>query len=616
MGNILRCIDVKDDFEDSEDFDDLEPELSPSNITNKEELVTYLKLMKPKNINLSDKFDELELNNKEFLPLAIELYEKLYDLCGEYVSTKSKPENMKRKKFFVKPKFGAEEILTWIESQLLLIPEECIELDTNLFEINPANTLMKTGDITLEEYNLAFNKPTSKKDMMGINKIILKDMSYYLKIRFINIFNSIFTEPHTINDICIAKASFVYKVAKRGPLNEVSSFRQILSLPHTVNHFHRILNLRLNEYMLGNKYIDTNIQKGGVSGQKNSIFEQYYKLKNVLKRANSDKKKCAILFLDLTNAFGSVKLEKLYEILKLYKIDEAYIAYVKEFYSHLEYYIDMENTSTTKWSDGLMQGCSMSPLLFIIALNYILDHLNRTYLDELGYEIKSNVKILLTAYVDDVCVICKDVKSAQEMYMEFERLCAMLGLSVSKSKCAIMSINDDDKLDIEEIPQVNIFKYLGEYLSIDGSSTENYIVFVKILSMRLSKLDKKSWLTETKVKVFIEEILPWIQRKTLLMYDINKEQRLKIAVVIKPYTERWEITEYEIFTDVINIINNSDDIIIKEIKDEEVNFELEKDIEIANYVYRNSNINYKYSQIDENFAMELELDNLTEYVEK
>jgi hypothetical protein len=258
----------------------------------------------------------------------------------------------------------------------------------------------------------------------------------------------------------------------------------------------------------------------------------------------------------------------------------------------------------------------MSPLLFIIALNYILEHLDKTHKDEFGYEIKSGVKILLTAYVDDVCIICKDVKSAQKMYLEFERLCAMLGLSISKSKCAIMVINDEDKLEIDEIKQVNTFKYLGEYLSIDGFSTENYIVFVKILSMRLYKLDKQTWSTETKANVFVEEILPWIQRKTLLMYDINKEQRLKIAVTIKPYTEKWEITEYEIFTDVSSIINNSEDSVIKEISDMDVNQELEKDIEIANYVYRNSNINYKYSQIDENFAMELELDNLAEYVDK
>lgn len=610
MGNIFKCLDIKDDFDDSDDFSD---EPITVNITNKNELITYLTAMRPKNIGLSDNFDHIELDNTEFLPMAIELYEKLYRFFGEYKPIDKKLENVKRKKFFVKPKFGIDAVEDWIKSQSELV-SECTELDTNLLEINPATITMKTGDITLEEYNLAFNKPTSKKDMMGINKIILKDMSNYLKIRFINIFNKI--NPENINNMYLAKSSFVYKVAKHGPLTEVNSFRQILSLPHTLNHFHRILNLRLNEYMLGNKYIDITIQKGGVSGQKHSIFEQYYKLKNVLKNANTNKKKCAILFLDLTNAFGSIKLEKLYEILKLYNVDGSFITYVKEFYSHLEYYIDMDSVITNKWKDGLMQGCSMSPLLFIIALNYILDHMNRTYVDEMGYEIKPAVKLLLTAYVDDICIICKDVKSAQMMYFEFERLCHMLGLSISKPKCAIMAINDENKLDIDEIKQVSTFKYLGEYLSIDGSSTENYIVFVKILSMRLHKLDKTTWSTETKVKVFVEEILPWIQRKTLLMYDINKEQRLKIAVTIKPYTEKWEITEYEIFTDVSNIINNSEDSVIKEICDMEVNSELEKDIEIANYVYRNSNINYKYSQIDENFAMELELDNLAEYVDK
>jgi len=241
--------------------------------------------------------------------------------------------------------------------------------------------------------------------------------------------------------------------------------------------------------------------------------------------------------------------------------------------------------------------------------------LDQKYKDMMGYEFENKMKILLTAYMDDVTIICADVKSAQILYTEFERLCKMLGLSIGKSKCAIMTLNDEDNFD-DEIIKVDIFKYLGEYLSTDGTSGESYIFFMKMLNMRLKSLDNKSWDKTIKSQKFKEEILPWIQRKTLLMYDISNEQRLKIVAVLKPYTEKWDIVEYEIFTDAVTIINNSEDSIIKEIKDTELNENLEHDIEIANYVYSNTDIKFKYSQVDEEFALALELENLEEYTEK
>lgn len=571
----------------------------------KEHLINYINSIRPKNINLVNQIDSIELDNTKLLPMAIELYQKLYEVLGEYIQPDTKSESMTKKKFFIKPTFGDKEISESILSQC---PTEATELDTNLIQIDSPIISMITGEITLDEYNDSFGKISSKKDMMGLNKYILRDMSNYLKMRFINSFNKILLDLTTINDICIARGSYIYKVVKHGPLNDINSFRQILSLPHIVNQFHRILNIRLSNYMLKNSYIDTNIQKGGISGQSNSIFEQFFKLKNVLKDANTHKKKSTILFLDISNAFGSLKLEKLFEVLKLYGVDDEFIAYVKNFYASLEYYI---GSNTYKWTDGLIQGCSLSSLLFIIALNYILVHLDQTYKDDMGFEFENGTKILLTAYMDDICIICKDSESAQFMYEKFVYFAKMLGLEVNKSKCAVMVLNDD--MEFDEIKRVDMFKYLGEYLSIDGTSSQSYIIFMKILRVRLYALNNKFLDNLTKAQMFKEEFIPWIQRKTLLMYDMTNIHRLKLVSTIKPYIEKWGITQCEIFADVAHILNNSTDSIIKEITDIEVTDTLIHDIEIANYVCNASNIRFEYNQIDENYIAELELENFLEY---
>jgi hypothetical protein len=372
-----------------------------------------------------------------------------------------------------------------------------------------------------------------------------------------------------------------------------------------------------------NKFIDTNIQKGGVAGQKYAIFEQFYKIKNVLKHANKEKKSCAILFLDISNAFGNLDLQNLYTILEGYHVDKNFINYLKEFYSKFEYYVDTAGikTETFKWKNGLVQGCSMSPLLFVIALNYILKYIDDEFKDTHGYDFGS-VKILLTAFVDDICIICKNAESAEIVYNKLNELLKMLGLPINKSKSAIMTVNDYSPMNSElaNIQKVNSYKYLGEYITNDGTCTESYIQFLIGISRKLKTLDLKTKMTNSdKLEIFNKIIVPWVQRKTMAMYDLKLNNRLKIISVIKRYLEKWGSDgSVNIFTNVLSIINDSDDNIISGVKFEDPEFdaELEDNIDVANYVLKNSNIKIEYSQIDDEFEIDATLADYEDLVDE
>jgi len=584
----------------------------------KEQIMEYIKQNKPKCINVPENFHELmkdiELENRQLLPMALELYQHMFQTFGEFKRDPSQRPSMK-KSFFVKPKFGEDAVVKSVES---VQPIEGLPLDKTLINIQTDNLVfMKTGEISLDEYNISFNKSDPKKDMMGISKKILSELPNYLKIRFINVFNDIFDNPENVALSSIAKGSYIYKVAKHGALNDINSFRQILAIPNVVNQFHRILNLRISEYMLANKYLDTDIQKGGVSGQKFSVFEQYFKLKNVLKNATKNNNSCVILFLDISNAFGNLNLNKLYQVLELYGIDKKFIDYLNSFYSSLEYYVDAGDIQTKlfKWNDGLVQGCSLSPLLFVTAMNYILVHLDKTYKDTMGYDLQNGMKILLTAFVDDISIVCKDVNSAQFLFDEFEKLCGMLGLPLSKSKCAMMVVNDQTPItgSLTEIPKVSTFKYLGEYLSDNGSYYESYIQFIQLLTRKLRAIDYRKCDNDTKATIFTSIILPWIQKKSLIMYDMGTINRVKIISIIKPYMEQWGITETnDIFCKVNTIISDTtDSVILSLISDEsDLNEDLEQNLDVANYVYKDTNIRFEYSKIDDEFATDAELEDL------
>src|SRR5205085_2369268 len=114
--------------------------------------------------------------------------------------------------------------------------------------------------------------------------------------------------------------------------------------------------------------------------------------------------------------------------------------------------------------------------------------------------------------------------------------------------------------DLQDIQKVNTFKYLGEYVSKDGSSTESYIQFIRNLSRRLISIDKRNVPNSEKVKVFTGFISPWMMRKTLAMYDINLSQRLKIIAILKQYLDKWSYTDpVNVFSNVMSVVNESTD---------------------------------------------------------
>lgn len=579
----------------------------------KSELIAHIKIIKSKKINMcdddNDKMKSIELENYTLLPMTIELYHKLLEIYGEYVSPENEdaPKNKFSKRvFFIRPKFSIDDI---IKQNMPIIKEE-IALMEDLVVIPDYVSPMAGDEINLDEYNKSLNDAPIKKDMLGISKKILKYIPVYLKMRIINAYNEILKNPDTVPSF--AKGFYMYKLAKNGPTTDINSFRQILALPNIINQLHRILYIRLSDYMIANKYIDTNIQKGCIANQKYSIFEQFFKIKTVLSDANSNGKKCTILFLDITNAFGNVNLEKLYRILELYHVDATFISYLKAFYHNLEYYVDAGSivSESFKWSDGLIQGCSMSPLLFIIAMNYILVHLDTNFKEDHGYEITPGNKILITAYVDDICICCSSAKSAEFVFNKFRDLCEMLGLSVSKAKSASMVVNDNEIPPNDNFPpQVSVYKYLGEHLSQDGNSIMFIKQFITQLVIRLKRLDKSLNDNAEKISQYEKFIVPWIQKKTLLMYDLGMANRLKIISIIKSYMKAWGNSEpSDLFCNIATILHSSSDNVIKGIISDNKDFDdnLEDEVDIANYIATNEKVVFKYDDIDDELESEFE----------
>lgn len=606
-----------------------------------DKMINYIKKMDIKTLQVDDSLQDcmkganIDIECNSLIAMNVELFEKLSKVLPKYVPVK---QTRIKKTYFVKPTFGVDKINcdTHSTNTDSSNSKKLEFMDLKCVQINKPTTAYKTGNITVLEYNDAFNNATMNKDMIGINKKMLEKLPTYVIQRLINSFNKVYMletpsdQKTQIKNIAFGKGFYIYKDSKAGPKDDVESFRKIIAIPNIVNHFHRILALRLTDYLVANKYIDSTIQKGGIPGQKFSILQQIYKLKCVLKHSVNKQtefgephRKCAVMFLDVSNAFGNVDRNNLYKVMEKYGIDKNLINYHREYYDNLQYYMQTKDwtSDTMKWETGLMQGCPLSPTLFVLVLNYILVHLNEKYKNTMGYQIGDSLKLLFLAYIDDVAIVCKDRKSLETVYKELKEIFTAFGLPLNKNKCAVMYINEPESPNdaLSDIPVVETYKYLGEYVSSDGSVTESYMRFIKDLGRKLYGLDNKKITTDEKLSVFSKFLRPWITKKLMLMYDLNKTQKLKIVVLVKQYLNKWtsdtkddkddknDDENLKFFGNLQEAINKMDDDVInkmEKIKDIDIDMTVQEDIDLSNYVLKdNKSIDFKYEDITDDFDL-------------
>lgn len=596
MGNFLSGIlntDAKPNVNDYSRFDGF----------TKQQVVDYIKQLKPGALEVgddfADKLKDVDLVCLTLLAMNIEFYDKASKLVGKHTHEKTLKETMTRQRF-IAPKFGLDKLTTDSSRTPLNLSQY---EEPNLGSKVIPSTLMNSSKITITEYNDSFRTPTDKKDLFGISKKILSNIPNFHKQRLINIYNKLLNGDLSAQRISLGRASYMYKESKKGPTDDMSSFRQIVTIPNSLNHYHRILALRLNEFLTKNNYMNTTIQKGSVSGIKYGILEQIFKIKQIIKDANEHKKECSIMFMDISNAFGNISLERLFGIMRKYHIHEQFIEYVKNFYDGFEYYVQTKEWTTNlkKWEGGLIQGCPLSPTLFVLAIDYVLTYLDAKYKETHGYSLNNENKIMFLAFVDDICIVCNNNQALNDMFQRVKLLLNSIGLSVNVEKCAYMTINPSDETKVvSNVPVVKSYKYLGEYISSDGSANESYTKFIAMLGNKLVSLDRKKVENDIKIKFFSKCMLPWIQRKLMVMYDISIDEKKKIVSTIKKYLLKWgNEEEIHIFTFIADILLASDDSVINKIDvTDEFDNDLKDELELVNSSFAGTSINITYDHVN------------------
>lgn len=309
------------------------------------------------------------------------------------------------------------------------------------------------------------------------------------------------------------KKAVTILIYKKGSNTEPENFRPITLQPVLSKIFTSIIRNRIYNYVASNKYIESNLQKGfweKISG----CIEHTETLTYVIDHARRKQKSLVVTLLDLKNAFGEVDHSLLENVLKYHNIPEHIISLIRLLYQ--EYYTSIATdnfvTSPIIVKRGVLQGDSLSPLLFNLVVNTLINTIKQEKINCLGYVFDGCVPPKhWMQFADDTAIVTSLESDNQHLVNAFSKWAQWAGLIIRVDKCSTFGIKKSQTSSIQYEPYViannkriptiengKTFTYLGKDFSFnmncnhvkDELSTELEAYLLKTHNLPLHPLQK------------------------------------------------------------------------------------------------------------------------------
>ncbi|UYV84141.1 hypothetical protein LAZ67_X001306 [Cordylochernes scorpioides] len=258
------------------------------------------------------------------------------------------------------------------------------------------------AEITLEEIHDVVKKLANGKavGLDGIPNELLKNLPIPTLTKLKNLFNKIMsTEKYPQ----LWTNSIVHPIYKSGDKNNPTNYRGIALCSNISKLFTTILRNRLNNWIEKREIILEN-QAGF---RKNRSCTDHILLLNSLIQLSLRRKrgKLYVFFVDLTKAFDTVPHDLLWQKLQKMGISNKFVMLIKNFYQEAKITIRWKGqySSNVKINSGVLQGESLSPLLFILYMADLIELYNNSALT--GFHLPDFGVLHLLMYADDIAIV-------------------------------------------------------------------------------------------------------------------------------------------------------------------------------------------------------------------
>ena len=181
------------------------------------------------------------------------------------------------------------------------------------------------------------------------------------------------------------------------------------------------------------------------------------------------------VFIDFKKAFDRVWHAALWATMKTYNISANLVRTIEQLYDKATSAVQM-NGSIGEWfrTDGVRQGCLLSPTLFNIFLKRIMSDA----LEEHDGKVSIGGRnITNLRFADDIDALAEEEQELEALVESLDKTCTRYKMEISAEKTELMTnsangIQRDIKVKGPKLGTVTSFKYLGAVVSDDGSKPE------------------------------------------------------------------------------------------------------------------------------------------------
>jgi len=172
-----------------------------------------------------------------------------------------------------------------------------------------------------------------------------------------------------------------------------------------------------------------------------SIVDNISLIRDVLEVSRIFGLKCALVSLDQEKAFDRVEHCYLWDTFKAFGFPPGFKEMIKVLYDDIESILKINGglSATFNVGRGIRQGCSMSGMLYSIALEPMLNQIRESIC---GFKYDSAITVKLSAYADDLIVLVNDQQDFNRLTEIFENFGKISSSRVNWSKSSAFLMAD------------------------------------------------------------------------------------------------------------------------------------------------------------------------------
>jgi hypothetical protein len=247
------------------------------------------------------------------------------------------------------------------------------------------------------------------------------------------LFEKMWNEGEMPNDW---KYGLLIKIQKKGDIANCDNWRAItlLSVPSKV--FTMVLLNRIKEH------VNLRLQKEQAGFRPNcSCIDQINTLRIVIEQCIESASRLYTVFVDFEKAFDSINREVMWKEVKCYGVPTQIVSLIKKTYQGYAGRVVHEGrvSEPILVQSGVRQGCSLSPTMFLIVIDAVMQNVNRDRRRGIHWGLVNKLQDL--DFADDLCLLSETHGDMQKKLEDSINEAEKAGLVINVKKTKAMRVN-------------------------------------------------------------------------------------------------------------------------------------------------------------------------------